>query len=250
MINVSILGPLLMRVAGEPIAIRGARTRSLLALLVQRRNRSVRIDEVISELWRDLPPSSATPNVRTHVSALRAYLGPARDRVVTAMSGYTLQLKDEELDFVRFERVVADARSLLRCGEVHAALERYRHGLAMWRGDPLQDVPLGPRLQVFATMLADAWIAAREGMCEAARRVGDARQSIAWLHELVADFPTRESSWYLLIDALYQAGERAHALEAYDRLREVLASELGVEPGWRLADLRESIVRGARPTTC
>jgi Bacterial transcriptional activator domain len=47
---------------------------------------------------------------------------------------------------------------------------------------------------------------------------------------MVDRHPLRESLWELLITALYGSGRQADALAAYQRLRRILADELGIEP--------------------
>jgi DNA-binding SARP family transcriptional activator len=47
----------------------------------------------------------------------------------------------------------------------------------------------------------------------------------------VPEHPLREESWRLLALALYDAGRQGDALAALRRAREVLADELGLDPG-------------------
>ena len=54
--------------------------------------------------------------------------------------------------------------------------------------------------------------------------------------------PYRERAWGQLMLALYQAGRPADALAAYGRVRLVLATELGLEPGPALRELERSIL--------
>jgi DNA-binding SARP family transcriptional activator len=54
---------------------------------------------------------------------------------------------------------------------------------------------------------------------------------VAELEALVREHPVREESWRLLALALYDAGRQADVLAALRRAREVLAGELGLDPG-------------------
>ena len=58
---------------------------------------------------------------------------------------------------------------------------------------------------------------------------------VAELRGLVAEHPLRERLWALLMRALEEAGRRAEALEAYAQAQQVIADELGVDPGSRAA---------------
>ena len=59
---------------------------------------------------------------------------------------------------------------------------------------------------------------------------------------LLADHPLREALWALLMRALSGAGRQAEALEAYGAVREVIAGELGVDPGTELQQLYQHIL--------
>ncbi|MCQ6483218.1 hypothetical protein NPN19_25640, partial [Vibrio parahaemolyticus] len=54
--------------------------------------------------------------------------------------------------------------------------------------------------------------------------------------------PYRESAWGLRILALYRAGQQREALATYDRVRRLLAREIGIEPGRDLVRLERSIL--------
>ena len=59
---------------------------------------------------------------------------------------------------------------------------------------------------------------------------------------LLADHPIREELWTLLLRALQGSGRQAEALEAYGQAREVIAEELGVDPGAELQRLYQQIL--------
>ena len=63
------------------------------------------------------------------------------------------------------------------------------------------------------------------------------------LRSLVDSHPLRERLWAQLILALYRSGRQADALTAYDQIRRHLATELGVDPGRSLQQLRQGILR-------
>ncbi len=60
---------------------------------------------------------------------------------------------------------------------------------------------------------------------------GAAGELVAELEQLVAEHPFEERLWGQLMLALFRAGRQADALEAFQRARRVLSSELGLEPG-------------------
>ena len=62
------------------------------------------------------------------------------------------------------------------------------------------------------------------------------------LGALVQLHPLREGLWHTLITALYRNGRQADALAAYARVRDILAEELGLDPGRELQALEASVL--------
>ncbi|MGZ5378580.1 MAG: BTAD domain-containing putative transcriptional regulator [Mycobacterium sp.] len=63
------------------------------------------------------------------------------------------------------------------------------------------------------------------------------------LEALVADHPFREPAWEQLMIAYYVSARQSDALAAYQRLKTILADELGIDPSPPLRDLHERILR-------
>ena len=64
------------------------------------------------------------------------------------------------------------------------------------------------------------------------------------LESLVARHPLRERLWAALMMALYRSGRQADAVRAYQRARDVLVEELGLEPGAELRRLEAAVLAG------
>ena len=132
-----ILGPLSVRVDGEPVPIGGPKQRALLALLLLGANRVVSRDRLIGELFAEQSVNSADHALRNHVSRLRKVLGPAvghEPRLVARPPGYLLRVDPGELDLERFERLAADGREALAAGDALAAAGSFREAEALWEG--------------------------------------------------------------------------------------------------------------------
>ena len=84
---------------------------------------------------------------------------------------------------------------------------------------------------------------ALEERATASLALGRHTEVVAELEPLVAAHPLREGLRARLMLALYRSGRQADALARYAEARELLAEELGIDPGPELARLHEQILR-------
>ena len=229
-----LLGPVQVVRAGREVGLGGPRPRAVLALLVLEAGRVVPAGRLVEEVWRGSPPPGAAKTLRSYVSRLRALLGP--DAALAARGGgYVLGLDPVMVDAVRFERLAGAGQAALSGGEAAAAAGRFRQALGLWRGRALADVCEVEPLAREAARLEELRLAAVEGRIEADIALGLHAEVTGELEGLVAEYPLRERLWRLLVLALYRAERQADALAAYRRARDMLAAELGLEPGEELA---------------
>jgi DNA-binding SARP family transcriptional activator len=222
-----ILGPLeVLGDDGRPVALPPAKPRALLVLLLLNRNRTVRTEALVDQLWDERPPATATKTVQVYVSQLRKGLG---DRLQTRPGGYELRVDDEELDADRFERLAGEGD--------------YRHALELWRGPALVDVRGEAFARSAAERLEEARLAALEDRIDADLDAGRHAALVGELEQLVEEHPVRERLRGQLMLALYRSGRQAEALDVYRRTRTLLADELGLEPSPELRELEQAILR-------
>src|ERR671923_688196 len=157
-----ILGPLEAAIGGRPVEIRGAKQRTLLALLLVHRGEAVPVATIIDELWPEAPPSSAQQSVQMHVSRLLRALSDAADGGVlrTGRAGYRIDADADAIDAARFDRALADAERD-RSRSLGDAVAGFDAALALWRGEALADVPRGPRLGAEAARLEERRLTAQ-----------------------------------------------------------------------------------------
>jgi DNA-binding SARP family transcriptional activator/ABC-type branched-subunit amino acid transport system ATPase component len=229
--NVRVLGPLEASVDGRQVALGAGKTRALLAILALRAGEAVSTERLIDGLWGEQPPASATKLVQLYVSQLRKALTAAGDgaAIVTRGHGYELRLAPEEVDAGRFERLVAEGAP--------------REALALWRGQPLDDVAGEPFAAAEIRRLEDLRLAALEQAIDADLEAGRHREVVGELDALVAEEPLRERLHAQRMLALYRSGRQAEALEAYGEARRALVGEVGIEPGPELRRVHEAILR-------
>jgi predicted ATPase/DNA-binding SARP family transcriptional activator len=243
---VRLLGPVQVVRAGREIRLGGPRPRAVLALLVLEAGRVVPAGRLVEELWRGSPPPGAAKTLRSYISRLRALVTP--DASLAARGGgYVLTVEPGIVDAVRFERLVGAGRALLSGGEAAAAADRFRQALELWRGRALADVSEVEPLAREAARLEELRLGAVEGRIEADVELGLHAEVTVELEDLVAKYPLRERLWRLLVQALYRAERQADALAAYRRARDLMATELGLEPGVELRRLEQAVLRQEVP---
>jgi WD40 repeat protein len=115
--------------------------------------------------------------------------------------------------------------------------------LALWRGPALAGFADQPSLLAEATRLDDLRLEAQEDRVEGLLAIGAQARAIGELEVLLARHPLRESLWGKLMLACYREGRQADALGVYQRAREILADELGVDPSPELTRLHERVLR-------
>ncbi|MEU6797591.1 BTAD domain-containing putative transcriptional regulator, partial [Nonomuraea wenchangensis] len=242
--NFGVLGPLLVRGAGQALRVAGRKPRLLLASLLLEANQIVGSDALIEVLWPARAPSSAVANLRTYVSALRGPVAAAGGRIVTHPSGYAVELAAGQLDMLLFEELVERARAAGRAGEAAGHL---RDALALWRGTPLSDLPGSPLWDGRLRALVQARLAAAEELAEAKLAREEYAAAVDDLRALIGEHPYREDLWQRLIVALHRGGRRAEALHAYTEIRRQLVDDLGIEPGPDLRDAHAAVLADEEP---
>jgi DNA-binding SARP family transcriptional activator len=247
---IRVLGPIEVPATdGATLALGTPKQRAVCALLLVRADRLVSLDEVMDELWPERPPRSAVANARTYVARLRRLFATAAGglRIEPRARGYVLHVEADHFDLPVFQNLVRRGREELDAGRVNDAADNFRRALALWRGTPFADVPVGPVLAARRATLLEQHAGAVEDLAEARFGLGQGKATIPALREHVRNHPLRERGWELLIRALQRSGDVAGALQAYATARARLVEELGIEPGEALQALHKLVLSGQRP---
>jgi WD40 repeat protein/DNA-binding SARP family transcriptional activator len=234
-----ILGPLEVARERAPVPLGGPKQRAVLAHLIVRANKVVTADELIDQVWGDEPPESARNVLQTYISRLRGALGS--DRVEGRTPGYVLHLEPGELDAMLFEDLVREARRANGQSDRSASL--LREALELWRGPAFADLAAEESLAGVIARLNDLHLQALEERIGADIECGRHADVLGEAEALIHEHRLRERLWGHLIIALYRSGRQTDALTTYQRLREILAEELGVDPSPELQRLHERILR-------
>jgi DNA-binding SARP family transcriptional activator/tetratricopeptide (TPR) repeat protein len=242
LVSFGVLGSL--QVNGRDAGVPG-KQRIVLAALLLRANRVVSLETLFDDLWDEAPPPSARVTVQGYLRRLRRDLdGTAAQRIITREPGYLIRVADGELDLDVFTGLCDRARSSAAEGDWPAVTGQLDQALALWRGDPLADVPSGVLQRTEVPRLAELRLQALELWFAAEVRLGRHAGLVAELRRLAAAEPVREELHGLLMVALYRSGRQAEALEVYRSIYGALREELGISPGPGLRELHQRILAG------
>jgi predicted ATPase/DNA-binding SARP family transcriptional activator len=241
-----LLGPLTVTRAHTPLRLGGRQQRAVLALLLVEAGALVSTDRIVDVLWGERVPKGAIATLHTYVSHLRDLLEPGRPRgalVATEPTGYRLCVDPSHIDAAVFEQRARSGRIRFEAGRLADASAELSAALALWRGPVLEDLRDYEFAQVEATRLEELRLAALDTRVEADLLLGRHAGLVAELDELTAAYPTRERVHAQRMLALYRCGRQAEALAGYQRLREALADELGIDPGPAIRELHQRMLR-------
>ncbi|MBP2324356.1 putative ATPase/DNA-binding SARP family transcriptional activator [Kibdelosporangium banguiense] len=234
MLVVRVLGPVEVTVEGTRVDLGGTLPRRLLTALAVADGQVVPDDRLAELVWGRQQPAKVSAALQVYVSRLRKALGPdGRDVVERDGIGYRLRA---ELDAAVFTNAVDEYRKLNDPVEIMRGLTE---ALDLWRGEPYADLD---DVDAARTRLKELREVALEERAAARVASGDAAGAVPDLEELVRAAPLRERRWALLILALYRGGRQGDALATVRRARQVLADELGVDPGDELQDLERQVL--------
>ena len=229
----------------------GQRVRALLILLALDAGRVVSARSLIERLWPQERPTNAANALQSLVSRLRVALRQAGlpDGVLESTAvGYRLAASPAAVDALAFESQARAGAQALAGGDPATAARLLREALARWRGPALADVAGEEFAAAPAARLAELRGAALLDRIEAELALGAAGSGlIGELRELTAGDPLAERPAALLMRALAAAGRQAEALAVYQRTRDLLAEDLGVDPSKQLAQAHLAVLRQQVP---
>ncbi|MBT2441188.1 AfsR/SARP family transcriptional regulator [Streptomyces sp. ISL-36] len=259
--DVRILGGLSVRENGVSITPTAAAPRQLLALLAANADQVVPVTVLMEELWPSGAPRGARVELQSHIIDLRALITTAlrgaeppdpdaawQQRhtaeavLVSLPGGYRLDTGGGSNDAWQFERAAGAGYRAMEAGDLQRAARRLQEALALWHGDPYAGVAAGPHLRMEIERLEASRLSALDQWVEAQLRLGRHFEMISDLAELVAQYRTNEPLHGQFMLALLRCGRQDEALEVYQRLRNGLKKETGMEPSARLRRLQRSIL--------
>lgn len=209
-------------------------------------------------LWSELPEEKARRNLRHSLTHLQKVIGPQwleTEHGVALTQAQTWSVDVQILhttmkDLTRVDRLPAIGKPI-RNGKT--TLELLDQILKLYRGEFLQG------FHVHEAVHFEEWVLAQreelhlltlrglEVLVEQCQAQGAYVQGLTATRRLLQLEPWSESAHCLQMQLLAQSGRRAEALAQYDRCRQILKSELGVEPLPATTALYQQIQQGQYP---
>jgi DNA-binding SARP family transcriptional activator len=249
--DIKVLGQIMADLNGISVVPSAAKPRQILALLALQSGRVVTVPTLMDEIWGEHIPRSAATTLQTYILQLRRKIAAAldddptrqaKDILVTQHGGYLLQVQPGRIDVQEFEQLTASGRDAHEARDYRAASELLGRAVAMWQGPALVDVRVGSVLELEVLRLEEDRMAALERRIDADLELGRHTEIVPELRVLVAKHPMHENFCAQLMTALHRSGSAWRALEAYQRLRNSLIDELGLEPSPRLQRLHQCVL--------
>jgi DNA-binding SARP family transcriptional activator len=254
-LNLSFLGPLTVTRGGAaaPDFI-SRKAQALLAYLVLEAARAHSREELVALLWPDYPQESARASLRSVLANVRHVIGDrdadpphlliSRESVqfdLASDCAVDVALLDAPPDLSAVDAPVSP-------GDVVAQLEAtlHRASAPLLAGFSLPDSPpfeewLLLRREAYARRVVALWgVLARHH-----EQRGDVVASLAAARRWEASDPWDEDAHRQIMRLLALQGHRGQAMAQFERCREVLVRELGVEPSDATVALAEQIRQGA-----
>jgi DNA-binding SARP family transcriptional activator len=247
-LRIQLLGRFSVRVGDRTVdeaEWRLRKAKNLVKLLALAPDHRLHREQVMDLLWPELDPNAAGNNLRKALHVARRALDPRPK----ATSRY-LQAHEEVLRLVSPGDLWIDAEAWKEAAQqAHRTgdLASCRTAVELYSGDLLpedryEEWAMGRREELreeFLSLLVD--LAALHG------REGDLPAAIECFRRAVAADPLREEAHAGLMRAYAESGRRHQAIRQFEDLREVLRTELDVEPEGSTQRLHEDIVRGRFP---
>lgn len=232
-IQILVLGP--VEVVARDQAVRLSRLqRHVIAGLTVDCGRVLSVERLADSLWGEQQPSNARNRVQALVSSLRRQLGDGV--IITHPTGYSINVDAIFVDAVQFEEELDRGRTTNDLGVLNS-------GLARWRG-PAFDSISDTHVDAAARRFDELRIQAVEALIEIRLANGCHVDVIPDLAGTLATHPFRERLRGQLMTALYRCGRTNDALETYRQGYELVATELGVDPGPELQALHRAMLAG------
>jgi DNA-binding SARP family transcriptional activator len=225
------------------------KAKALFVYLFLNRGRWISKYELLADLWPDAE-NADVGRVKHTVQVLRSALEGPRPtggwQVILERGGsYAFNTAAGRYsDVEAFEEELRAARRARHASEVELARVRYQRAIELHRGPFLADFRYDDWAAFEVARQHELYLDVLEEAAGLESSRGNFPHATELLRLAIALDPLRECSYVELMRTLWLQGRRTDALRVYQRLRDVLARRLDVEPQLQTIRLAEAIRHG------
>ena len=213
---------------GDPDVNLSPAVQLLLAYLLLHRNAAHSRARLIDVLWRDIEPAQARSRLSTNLWRLRRQIGSETVVIVQGTTDVRLNEAAEiNLDVAAFEREIG---IFLSAPKLDAAMVAAAEGAIEMASQDLMDGHYCDWVEAERKRLSCLRERALARLVEHHMETGCDEQAIARAGDLLGLDPLREDAHRAVMAAQLRLGRPHLAKRQYDKCRDVLARELGIEP--------------------
>ncbi|MCK4527434.1 AAA family ATPase [candidate division WOR-3 bacterium] len=216
------------------------KSQELLALiLVQSGSRGATREILASYLWPETTEKKSQVNLRVALTHLNKALG---NKIILQKGPFlTLNKELTQADLWTFGSLVKEWQNLKQCGKFHPAEDRARRAITLYKGDFLPEFysqPIVDKQLELEGRIRDLlfWLAMR-----CMERV-EWREAVLFAQRLLILDASDEQACQIIMQGLYNQGDRVGAVRQFERLKKSLKDELNVEPSPETIELYKKII--------
>jgi DNA-binding SARP family transcriptional activator len=212
-----LLGRFHIEGTAGPVQLPRRKVEALLAYLLLHPIEHSR-EKLATLLWGDSPDPEARHSLRTALATLRQCLG--HDLLLTDRD--RVQLNPDY-------PLWSDVHEFEQRSKAEASISNLRAIISLYQGDLLTDFYddwLTPERELYRCHYLEALLRLTQGM----RSCHEYKQGVEFARQALAADPSNERAHQHLMFCLMASGDRSAALAQYEICRQVLHTELGVEP--------------------
>lgn len=237
-LTIDLLGSIRVRRGAEeapsPEAWPLAKSLHIFCYLASRRSHRATKDMLVELFWPDADSENVARNFHPTISHLRKALNYGqvvrKDFLVYREGAYFLNPQYRyRIDAEEFETLVVSSREARSAGQLKQAAEMAAQAIHLYRGDFLEELYYDwiGKLQSY---YRDLSLEALNELAAHHLRSGEHEAAISYAQMILQRDAYREDVHCLVMEANVRAGNRAAAIEQFDRLHKLLRDELGVDP--------------------
>ncbi len=253
MLQCYLFGEIRLFIDGRPIPLpQTQKALRLLCYLLLHRDRSHPRSVLSAMMWPDRDESSARRCLSTTLWRLRRALTlPSQEVPLLRIQGNTIGINPQctyWLDVAVFEEKCQSVLATPGRDLSQAQVESLRTATALYRGELMEGIYTEWCL-VERERLASLHIQALTKLLAFHHHHGQTTEAIAYAQRILSIDPLRESTHRELMLLYHRAGDRAAALQQFERCRRSLAKELNIEPMAETWELYQEIRNDSSPRT-